>query len=337
MMAKVLHGQATAYGPPWDAMEGTGITSTGIKLKAGEQKLVVAVDPGVIPYGTKLKIWPNPFGDPNLIFTAADTGGAFNGSGTANVDFFVASGRKDQNRWGRKGVKITVVGKGSPKKAYTLGKGTESGGVQATGNPKTAGKEGFKAPTLQSIISNLQQDQQANQPTADNPFGDPAKGIQTLTQQLLSMKQASEPSSSPSASPTGSTPTVNAGGSIPGAPSGHVQAGTPEAEALLKAIARRAQKMGLHVGEFSPYDKVDPVHAQGSYHYQKYKDGVNRAADISGDPRTMSHFANMIQRLYGGSAAELIWRGNGAVTRKLGKKVPKNFYTGHTDHVHVAL
>lgn len=111
-MSKSITVEATAYGPPWNAMEGTGITSTGVNLQSGKQKLVVAVDPRVIPYGTKLKIPNNPFGNPNLIFTASDTGGAIKGN---RLDFFVASGRKDQNAWGRRNTKVYIVGKGSPK------------------------------------------------------------------------------------------------------------------------------------------------------------------------------------------------------------------------------
>ena len=28
--------EATAYGPPWNAMEGSGVTSTGVDLRAGQ-------------------------------------------------------------------------------------------------------------------------------------------------------------------------------------------------------------------------------------------------------------------------------------------------------------
>lgn len=125
-MGKRLKVEATAYGPPWDAMEGTGVTSTGVNLKHGQQKLVVAVDPSVIPYGTKLRIPDNPFGDPNLIFTASDTGGAFQG-GKHAIDFFVASGRKHQNRWGRRSVDVEIVGHGSPKDVAILGQPRKGG------------------------------------------------------------------------------------------------------------------------------------------------------------------------------------------------------------------
>jgi len=127
-MSKRIRIKTTAYGPPWDSMEGGGITSTGVKLRAGQQKLVVAVDPTVIPYGTKLKIPGNPFGDDNLIFTAADTGGAFQG-GTNKVDFFVAGKGNETNHdrlnnWGVKDLTAIIVGKGSPRDVALLGSGS---------------------------------------------------------------------------------------------------------------------------------------------------------------------------------------------------------------------
>lgn len=124
---------ATAYGPPWNAMEGGGTTSQGLKLteapsdKPEDQKLVVAVDPSVIPYGSKMLIQPNPFGDNGLIFTAGDTGGAFQG-GKRKVDFFIASGRAKQNAWGKRSVKVYIVGKGSPTDVFSLADNASLGG-----------------------------------------------------------------------------------------------------------------------------------------------------------------------------------------------------------------
>jgi hypothetical protein len=49
-----------------------------------------------------------------------------------------------------------------------------------------------------------------------------------------------------------------------------------------KTIARivaAAQKKGLNVREYSPVDKVDPVHTDGSWHYRH---GGRGGADISG-------------------------------------------------------
>lgn len=94
--------EATAYGPPWNAMEGTGITSTGVPLYAGVPNYGVAVDPSVIPYGTKLRIWPNPHHYRGW-FVAFDTGGAIRRN---RIDFYVWQGRAMQNAWGRRGVQV---------------------------------------------------------------------------------------------------------------------------------------------------------------------------------------------------------------------------------------
>ena len=129
--------EASAYGPPWGGIEG-GVfgarcsnTSTGVKLCKGVQKLAIAVNPSVITYGTKVKINPNPFKDANLVFTAVDTGG-YGNSVPRWVDFFVASGRTDQNKWGRRQVKVYKVGKGSPKDVATLGEGGSQSSGAAT-------------------------------------------------------------------------------------------------------------------------------------------------------------------------------------------------------------
>lgn len=69
----------------------------------------------------------------------------------------------------------------------------------------------------------------------------------------------------------------------------HVAAGPK----TVKTLARLAQDMGLTVRELAPFDKVDPVHTSGSYHYRK------QAADISGDPRKMAEYSRRVARLYG--------------------------------------
>ena len=84
----------TAYGPPWEGIQGTGITSTGIKLD--KPKYVVASDPDKrLPYGSFVYITPNPFNWDGP-FLVADTGGAFHGS-EAKVDFYDWNGRNHQN------------------------------------------------------------------------------------------------------------------------------------------------------------------------------------------------------------------------------------------------
>ncbi len=69
----------------------------------------------------------------------------------------------------------------------------------------------------------------------------------------------------------------------------HVAAGPK----TVKTLARLAQDMGLTVRELAPFDKVDPVHTSGSYHYRK------QAADISGDPRKMAEYSRRVARIYG--------------------------------------
>ena len=43
----------------------------------------------------------------------------------------------------------------------------------------------------------------------------------------------------------------------------------------------------------SAFDKVDPVHTKGSYHYR------NQAIDVSGDPKAMRRFNRRVAQLYG--------------------------------------
>src|ERR1039458_6720494 len=53
--------KATAYGPPWDDGNGSGITATGLNLTAGPAMLEIAVDPTVIALGSYVYVQPNPF------------------------------------------------------------------------------------------------------------------------------------------------------------------------------------------------------------------------------------------------------------------------------------
>jgi len=129
----------TAYGEPWDSMEGGGTTSTGVKLGGGKQVYVVAVNPNIIPYGSKLKIPHNPFGNPNIIFTAADTGGAFHSSN--KIDFYIADtkGEGNHNRlfhWGSQKITYQIVGHGSPHDVMQAG---QEGGAHMPGVPGTPG------------------------------------------------------------------------------------------------------------------------------------------------------------------------------------------------------
>lgn len=118
---------ATAYGPPWNSMNGTGVTSTGVDLKDGVRRYLVAVDPSVIPYGTLVRIQPNPYGTTRP-FVAADTGGAIRGK---RIDFYVAEGRDQQLGFGRRNVRVTLAGKAKAGDPATLKRAATGGLTEA--------------------------------------------------------------------------------------------------------------------------------------------------------------------------------------------------------------
>jgi 3D (Asp-Asp-Asp) domain-containing protein len=147
-VARPIKLMSTAYGPPWGGIQGTGTTATGIDLRAHPKQYVVAVDPNVIPLGSKLKIPHNPFGDPNIVFTAADTGGAIKGN---RLDFFDWRGRKTQMDWGTRPIEASIVGKGGkPSRA-----GGGQGGTGATFLPGTQSSSGVNDAPSGADISQL--------------------------------------------------------------------------------------------------------------------------------------------------------------------------------------
>lgn len=80
-----------------------GITASGTKVRPG----VVAVDPKVIPLGTKLYI-ESLDGTPDYGYAIAeDTGGAIKGN---KIDLFMESAKK-VNAFGRRKVKVYIIGK----------------------------------------------------------------------------------------------------------------------------------------------------------------------------------------------------------------------------------
>lgn len=93
----------TAYGPPWNTVEGGPLTATGVRLD--RPKFVIAVDPSRIALGSKVRIWPNPH-NTRQTFAAEDTGGAIIG---AKADVFDWRGRSHQNAWGVRQAKICVL------------------------------------------------------------------------------------------------------------------------------------------------------------------------------------------------------------------------------------
>jgi 3D (Asp-Asp-Asp) domain-containing protein len=96
---------STAYGPPWNALNGYGVTAGGIDMRDGPEKYIVAVDPSRVPIGSPVYLWPNPFGWKGP-FIAADTGGAIVG---ARIDFYDWRGRATQYAWGTRSTRLGLT------------------------------------------------------------------------------------------------------------------------------------------------------------------------------------------------------------------------------------
>lgn len=131
-MKSLGHFDSTAYGPPWNAINGSGTTAGGTDLRPDKQAYIVAVDPDVIPLGTRLFIWPNPFQHRGA-FLADDKGGAINGN---RIDFYDWRGRTAQYGWGRRDVQVWKAEPGDSGVSGDIG---PQGGVQAS--PDSGGAE----------------------------------------------------------------------------------------------------------------------------------------------------------------------------------------------------
>lgn len=94
---KEITMNATAYTA--DCNGCSGITATGINLKSNPNAKVVAVDPSVIPLGSK--VWVEGYG----YAVAGDTGGAIKGN---RIDLHVQS-KGQANNFGRKQVKVRII------------------------------------------------------------------------------------------------------------------------------------------------------------------------------------------------------------------------------------
>ena len=94
---KEIYVTSTAYTANCNGCSGT--TATGINLHANPNAKVIAVDPRVIPLGTKVYVEGYGYA------IAADTGGAIKGN---KIDVFFPS-KSDAYRWGRKKVKIKIL------------------------------------------------------------------------------------------------------------------------------------------------------------------------------------------------------------------------------------
>ncbi|MCM3570816.1 G5 and 3D domain-containing protein [Neobacillus mesonae] len=77
----------------------SGRTATGFNLRANPNAKIIAVDPSVIPLGTKVYVEGYGYA------VAADTGGAIKGH---KIDLYMSS-KSDAYRWGRKKVKIKIL------------------------------------------------------------------------------------------------------------------------------------------------------------------------------------------------------------------------------------
>ncbi|ETI70680.1 hypothetical protein BAVI_01040 [Neobacillus vireti LMG 21834] len=94
---KEFYVTATAYTAFCNGCSGR--TATGLNLRANPNMKVIAVDPRVIPLGTKVYVEGYGYA------VAADTGGVIKGY---KIDLFMPS-NSDCYRWGRKKVKIKIL------------------------------------------------------------------------------------------------------------------------------------------------------------------------------------------------------------------------------------
>lgn len=95
---KTITVTATAYTA--DCQGCSGVTATGIDLKANPNQKVIAVDPSVIPLGSK--VYVSGYGEA----IAADTGGAIKGPN--RIDVFIPDKQEALN-WGVRTVKLTIL------------------------------------------------------------------------------------------------------------------------------------------------------------------------------------------------------------------------------------
>lgn len=94
---ETMYMEATAYTAYCDGC--SGITSTGIDLRSNPNQKVIAVDPNVVPIGSKVHV--EGYGTA----IAGDVGGDIKGN---RIDIFVPT-KKEAYSWGRKQVQITVL------------------------------------------------------------------------------------------------------------------------------------------------------------------------------------------------------------------------------------
>ncbi|MFB4474542.1 3D domain-containing protein, partial [Oceanobacillus caeni] len=93
----VIQATATAYTANCDGC--SGITSTGVDLNANPNAKVIAVDPSVIPLGSKVYV------DGYGYAVAADTGGSIKGN---KIDVHVPT-KAEAYKWGNRTVNVTIL------------------------------------------------------------------------------------------------------------------------------------------------------------------------------------------------------------------------------------
>lgn len=135
---------ATAYGPPWVGIQGTGVTADGTNLRNAPHIYGVAVDPKVIPLGTALLIQPNPF-NWNGTFKAFDTGGAIKGN---RIDFYDWRGRTSQRKWGTKQVSVYK----SDRSDATMNPPATGGGISLPSIPNPISAVDDAAKTIAEFV-----------------------------------------------------------------------------------------------------------------------------------------------------------------------------------------
>ncbi|MFB4475909.1 3D domain-containing protein, partial [Oceanobacillus caeni] len=92
-----IQATATAYTANCDGC--SGITSTGVDLNANPNAKVIAVDPSVIPLGSKVYV------DGYGYAVAADTGGSIKGN---KIDVHVPT-KAEAYKWGNRTVNVTIL------------------------------------------------------------------------------------------------------------------------------------------------------------------------------------------------------------------------------------
>lgn len=150
---------------------------------------------------------------------------------------------------------------------------------------------------------------------------DASKDTGNLLNLGLSLKDAQD---QPAITKTVKAPAPARGGTtggVPGRPR-RLQGG-PVNEIV--RIGEWFQRLGQSVREQPRFDRVDPVHVQGSYHYK------NRAIDVPVTGNRGRQLAEWLQKAY--PQAQWIW--NGPQPKSSRGKI--NYPNGHQDHIHVQI